>query len=345
MLIKVLVTSLIVGFSLISARPTMATVAVLSASASSGAAAVKAVKVKGSASKKSMVRMTKKAHRVLNQKKLTVKKRRSSPAPTMTRDGLPILRSAMALVINQEDGSVIYAKRSSVKSPIASLTKLMTAMVAMDANLPPDELIAVTEDDVDTLKGTSSRLKVGATLSRQAMLHLALMASENRAASALARAYPGGTPAFVAAMNKKAHDLGMSKTHFRDSTGLNAGNLSTAEDLAKMVNASYEYPMIRQFSTSQSYEVVLDDYRSPIHFGNTNALVKNDTWDIGLSKTGYISEAGRCLVMQARIAQQAVIIVLLDSQGMRSRLGDANRLKQWMEAKLLRAAGNKLAKL
>jgi D-alanyl-D-alanine endopeptidase (penicillin-binding protein 7) len=292
-----------------------------------------------------MVRKAKKAtHRVLNQKKLVVKKRRSSGS-LMTRDGLPILRSSMALVINQEDGSVIYAKRSSVKSPIASLTKLMTAMVAMDANLPPDDLIAVTEDDVDTLKGTSSRLKVGATLSRQAMLHLALMASENRAASALARAYPGGAPAFVAAMNKKARDLGMTQTHFLDSTGLNAGNLSTAEDLAKMVNASYEYSMIRQFSTSQSYEVVLDDYRRPIHFGNTNALVKNESWDIGLSKTGYISEAGRCLVMQARIAQQAVIIVLLDSQGMRSRLGDANRLKQWMEAKLLRANGNKLAKL
>ena len=344
MLIKILVTSLIVGLSLVSARPTIAAVAVTVASVASTTATVKAVKVKGPVSK-SMVRKAKKAtHRVLNQKKMVVK-RRSSSVRAMTRDGLPILHSSMALVINQEDGSVIYAKRSSVKSPIASLTKLMTAMVAMDANLPPDELIAVTQDDIDTLKGTSSRLKVGATLSRKAMLHLALMASENRAASALARAYPGGTPAFVAAMNKKARDLGMSKTHFRDSTGLNAGNLSTAEDLAKMVSASYEYPVIRQFSTSQSYEVVLDDHHRPLHFGNTNALVKNDTWDIGLSKTGYISEAGRCLVMQARIAQQAVIIVLLDSQGMRSRLGDANRLKQWIEAKSLRAAGNKLAKL
>ena len=336
MLIKVLVTSLIVGLALIPAKPTMA------ATAAAPASALSASKAPAS---KSMARMTKKAHRVLNQKKLVVKKRRSSSARLMTRDGLPILRSSMALVINQEDGSVIYAKRSSVKSPIASLTKLMTAMVAMDASLPPDELIAVTQDDVDTLKGSTSKLKVGATLSRQAMLHLALMASENRAASALARTYPGGTPAFVVAMNKKAHDLGMIQTHFIDPTGLNAGNLSTAEDLAKMVNASYEYPMIRQFSTSQSYEVVLDDYRRPIHFGNTNALVKNDSWDIGLSKTGYISEAGRCLVMQARIAQQPVIIVLLDSQGMRSRLGDANRLKQWMETKSLRVASNKLAKL
>ena len=336
MLIKVLVTSLIVGLALIPAKPTMA------ATAAAPASALSASKAPAS---KSMVRMTKKAHRVLNQKKLVVKKRRSSSARLMTRDGLPILRSSMALVINQEDGSVIYAKRSTVKSPIASLTKLMTAMVAMDASLPPDELIAVTQDDVDTLKGSTSKLKVGATLSRQAMLHLALMASENRAASALARTYPGGTPAFVVAMNKKAHDLGMIQTHFIDPTGLNAGNLSTAEDLAKMVNASYEYPMIRQFSTSQSYEVVLDDYRHPIHFGNTNALVKNDSWDIGLSKTGYISEAGRCLVMQARIAQQPVIIVLLDSQGMRSRLGDANRLKQWMETKSLRVASNKLAKL
>lgn len=337
MLIKLLVTSLIVGLSLIPARLAVAATAVIFTSASVAAEAPVS---------KSMVRKAKKAtHRVLNQKKLVVKKRRRSSGSLMTRDGLPILRSSMALVINQEDGSVIYAKRPSVRSPIASLTKLMTAMVAMDANLPPDDLITVTQDDIDTLKGTSSRLKVGATLSRQAMLHLALMASENRAASALARAYPGGAPAFVAAMNKKARDLGMTQTHFLDSTGLNAGNLSTAEDLAKMVNASYEYSMIRQFSTSQSYEVVLDDYRRPLHFGNTNALVKSESWDIGLSKTGYINEAGRCLVMQARIAQQAVIIVLLDSQGMRSRLGDANRLKQWMEAKLLRANGNKLAKL
>ncbi len=322
----------------------MAVATVTSASAPAVPSGVAAVKAKAPVSK-SMVRKAKKAtHRVLKQKKLIVK-RRSSSARLMTRDGLPILRSSMALVINQEDGSVIYAKRPSVKSPIASLTKLMTAMVAVDANLPPDELVAVTQDDIDTLKGTSSRLKVGATLSRQAMLHLALMASENRAASALARAYPGGTPAFVAAMNQKARDLGMAQTHFVDSTGLNAGNLSTAEDLAKMVSASYEYPMIRQLSISQSYEVMLDDYRRPIHFGNTNALVKSDAWDIGLSKTGYISEAGRCLVMQARIAQQAVIIVLLDSQGMRSRLGDANRLKQWIEAKSLRAASNKLAKL
>lgn len=343
MLIKILVTSLIIGLSLISANPTIAGVAVPSASAPAVPSGGAAMKAKATVSK-SMVRRAKKAtHRVLKQKKMIVK-RRSNAARLMTRDGLPILHSSMALVINQEDGSVIYAKRSSVKSPIASLTKLMTAMVMLDANLPPDELIAVTHHDIDTLKGSSSKLKVGATLSRKAMLHLALMASENRAASALARTYPGGMSAFIVAMNKKAHDLGMAQTRFLDSTGLNAGNLSTAEDLAKMVNASYEYPMIRQFSTSQSYEVVLDDYRRPIHFGNTNALVKNDAWDIGLSKTGYISEAGRCLVMQARIAQQAVIIVLLDSQGMRSRLGDANRLKQWMEAKLLRA-NNKLAKL
>lgn len=334
MLIKVLIASLMLGLAL----PAMA---VISANVPSGDAAIKA---KASVSK-SMVRKAKKAtHRVLSQKKLVLKRRKVS-SRVMTRDGLPILRSSMALVINQEDGSIIYAKHSTVKSPIASLTKLMTAMVALDANLPPDELLAVTQDDVDILKGSTSKLKVGATLSRKAMLHLALMASENRAASALARTYPGGVPAFIAAMNKKAYDLGMSQTHFRDSTGLNAGNLSTAEDLAKMVNASYEYPMIRQFSTSQSYEVVLDDYRRPIHFGNTNALVKNEAWDIGVSKTGYISEAGRCLVMQARIAQQPVIIVLLDSQGMRSRLGDANRLKQWMEAKSLRAATNKLAKL
>ena len=333
MLIKLLVASVMLGLSL------SATAAV-----SSSVSAASATVMAASTTAKSVARMAKASHRVLKQKKLVLK-RRGGASRFMTRDGLPILRSSMALVINQEDGSVIYAKRPSVKSPIASLTKLMTAMVMLDASLPPDELIAVTQEDVDTLKGSTSKLKVGTTLSRQAMLHLALMASENRAASALARTYPGGAPAFVIAMNKKAYALGMSQTHFLDSTGLNAGNLSTAEDLVKMVNASYEYPMIRQFSTSQSYEIVLDDHRRPIHFGNTNALVKNDTWDIGLSKTGYISEAGRCLVMQARIAQQPVIIVLLDSQGMRSRLGDANRLKKWMEARALRAAGDKLAKL
>lgn len=331
-MLKSLIAGVILGLSM----PTMAAEQQV-AIPDQGMAATKSMAAKSTV----RVAKAKAKSRVLAQKKVTLRKKRSAVPRLLTRDGLPILRSSMALVINQEDGSVIYAKRSTVKSPIASLTKLMTAMVTLDANLPPDEMIAVTEEDIDTLKGTTSRLKIGATLSRQAMLHLALMASENRAASALARSYPGGVPAFVAAMNQKARNLGMVQTRFIDSTGLNADNLSTAQDLAKMVNASYEYPIIRQFSTAQSYEVVLDDHRRPVHFGNTNALVKSDHWDIGLSKTGYINEAGRCLVMQARIAHQPVIIVLLDSQGMRSRLGDANRLKKWMEIK----AASKLAKL
>lgn len=253
-------------------------------------------------------------------------------------DGSLFLMSSMALVVNQEDGSTIYAKRPAVRSPIASLTKLMTAMVTLDANLPMDEPVTVTEADVDTLRGSSSRLPVGATLSREDMLHLALMASENRAASALARHYPGGRHAFVDAMNRKADELGMRQSWFSDPTGLRTENLSTAQDLVKMVKAAYQYPMIRRFSTSESHEVVFGGHSYPVPFRNTNALVKSENWDIGLSKTGYINEAGRCLVMQARIAQQPVIIVLLDAQGTYTRIGDANRVKKWIETKALRAA-------
>jgi D-alanyl-D-alanine endopeptidase (penicillin-binding protein 7) len=243
------------------------------------------------------------------------------------------LRSAAALVLELGAGQLLYAKNTDAVMPIASITKLMTAMVALDADLPLDQPISIEPADVDTLKGTRSRLKVGMSLTRAEMLKLALMASENRAASALARSFPGGMPAFVHAMNQKARDLGMRDTRFLDATGLNPGNVSTAHDLAVMVNASYQYPLIREFTTSTSHRIALSDrrYQRVVAFRNSNGLVRSRQWDIGLSKTGYISEAGRCLVMQATIAAKPVIIVLLDSWGKLSRVGDANRIKRWVE--------------
>lgn len=244
------------------------------------------------------------------------------------------LASAKALILNQETGEVLYAKSTDTPTPIASVTKLMTAMVVLDAHLPMDELLTVSNADVDTLKRTSSRLPVGSTLSRAEMLQLALMASENRAASVLGHSYPGGIDAFVKAMNIKATMLGMTRTHFVDSTGLNSDNVSTAEDLAKMVNAAYAYPEIRQVTTSASYEVAMNGMRRPAEFHNTNILVRDSKsdWNIGLSKTGFINEAGRCLVMQAMIGGQPMIIVLLDSVGKFTRIGDANRVRKWLES-------------
>ncbi len=243
------------------------------------------------------------------------------------------LRSAAALVLELGDGQLLYAKNTDAVMPIASITKLMTAIVVLDSGLPLDEPIDIEAGDVDTLKGTRSRLKVGMTLSRYELLKLALMASENRAAAALARSFPGGARAFVPAMNQKARDLGMQDTHFLDATGLNPGNVSTAQDLAMMVNAGYQYPLIREFTTSDSHRIALSGrrYHHVVAFRNSNGLVRSRQWDIGLSKTGYISEAGRCLVMQATIAAKPVIIVLLDSWGKLSRVGDANRIKRWVE--------------
>lgn len=242
------------------------------------------------------------------------------------------LASSKALIVNQETGETIYAKSTNIPTPIASVTKLMTAMVLLDQHLPMDEVIAVSDGDIDTLKGTSSRLRVGTTLSRHDMLQLALMSSENRAASALARTTPKGMAAFVAAMNSKAAELGMTNTHFSDPTGLNSENVSTAEDLVKMVKAAYQYPDIRAITTTPEYDVAVNGYRRPVEFRNTNILVRNGDWVIGLSKTGYISEAGRCLVMQAQIADQPLIIVLLDSWGKYTRIGDAQRIKKWIES-------------
>jgi D-alanyl-D-alanine endopeptidase (penicillin-binding protein 7) len=242
------------------------------------------------------------------------------------------LASSKALIVNQNTGETLYAKSTNVPTPIASLSKLMTAMVLLDQHPSMDESVAVSEGDVDVLKGTSSRLRVGTILSRRDLLQLALMSSENRAASALARTSPIGMTAFIAAMNAKSAELGMVHTHFSDPTGLNSENVSTAEDLVKMVKAAYQYPEIRAITTTPEYDVSVNGYRRPLEFRNTNILVRNGGWDIGLSKTGYINEAGRCLVMQAQIADQPLIIVLLDSWGKYTRIGDAQRIRKWMES-------------
>jgi D-alanyl-D-alanine endopeptidase (penicillin-binding protein 7) len=204
-------------------------------------------------------------------------------------------------------------------------------MVMLDAHLPMDDLLYISDEDVDYLKHTSSRLSIGTMLTRGELLQLALMASENRAASALGRNYPGGANAFIRAMNQKARLLGMNSTRFVDATGLDSNNISTAEDLVKMVDAAYHYPEIRQVSTLPSQEITLYGRQNPLNFVNTNALVRGGKWDIGLSKTGFINEAGRCLVMQADISGQPVIIVLLDSVGKLTRIGDANRIRKWVE--------------
>ncbi len=245
--------------------------------------------------------------------------------------GVLQLASSKALVINQNTGETIYAKNTNLPTPIASITKLMTAMVMLDAKQSLDEVIYVSDEDIDYLKGTGSRLSIGSGLARSDMLQLALMASENRAASSLATNYPGGRYKFVKAMNAKALELTLNNTHFVDPTGLDSENVSTAEDLAKMVQAAYQYPEIRLATTSPSHEVYLEGRAYPVNFNNTNGLVRGGEWQIGLSKTGFINEAGRCLVMQATIAGEPMILVLLDSNGKLSRIGDANRIRKWME--------------
>ncbi len=240
------------------------------------------------------------------------------------------LKSSSVLVLEQESDRVLYAKNTDTVVPIASITKLMTAMVTLDAKLSLDDMVAITKEDVDRIKGTTSRLGVGAMLTRGDLLRLALMASENRAAAALSRAYPGGRGAFVGAMNRKATVLGMWNTEFVDGTGLSSRNVSTAEDLARLVRAAYGYPLIREFSTESQHTVTLFSGQQ-LQFTNSNRLVKNPDWEIGLSKTGYISEAGRCLVLQAMIRSRPVIIVLLHSWGTLTRIGDANRIRRWME--------------
>ncbi len=244
-----------------------------------------------------------------------------------TTDALE-LKSSVALVLDQDTKEVLFSKNSQAVLPIASITKLMTAVIVTEAHQPLDETLTITQDDVDTEKGSRSRLIVGTQLSRENMLHLALMSSENRAAHALGRHYPGGLDAFVAAMNRKARDLGMADTRYVEPTGLSSLNQSSARDLATLVNAAHQHRIIRELSTSHEYQVEVGNRE--LMFRNTNGLVRSPAWDIGLQKTGYISEAGRCLVMQTQLAGRKLIMVFLDSAGKYSRIGDAERVRRWI---------------
>jgi D-alanyl-D-alanine endopeptidase (penicillin-binding protein 7) len=246
-----------------------------------------------------------------------------------TEDPL-LLRSGAALVLDQDTKEVLYSKNPEAVLPIASLSKLMTALVISEGHQSLDEELTITNDDIDTEKNTRSRLKPGTELSRGVMLHLALMASENRAANALGRNYPGGLPAFVAAMNAKAKELGMNDTHYVEPTGLSSQNKSSARDLAVLVNAAHQVPLLREYSTTPSLDVELG--RRQVQFHTTDRLVANPTWDIGLQKTGFINEAGQCLVMQAQMAGRKLIMVLLDSTGKYSRIADAERIRKWVTA-------------
>ncbi len=239
------------------------------------------------------------------------------------------LKSSVAYVIDQDTNEVLLSKNDQAILPIASITKLMTGVVLSEAKLSMDESITITQDDVDTEKGSSSRLKVGTTLTRGELLHLSLMASENRAAHALGRTYPGGLNAFVDLMNAKATSLGMRDTRYIEPTGLSSKNQSSAKDLATLVSFAYQDSMLRELSTSPSYQVEVGNHT--LNYKTTNRLIKNPNWDIGLQKTGYISEAGQCLVMQAKIAGRKLIMVFLDSAGKLSRIADAERVRRWVE--------------
>lgn len=248
-----------------------------------------------------------------------------------TQDDLD-LRSSVALVIDQDTQQVLLSKNDSAVLPIASLTKLMTGLIISEARLPMDEAITITQDDVDTEKGSSSRLRVGTTLTRGELMHLSLMSSENRAAHALGRTYPGGMNAFVEAMNARAKLLGMNDTNYVEPTGLSSRNQSSAKDLVRLVSVASNDSMLRELSTSPGREVAVGN--RTLQYNNTNRLVKHPEWDIGLQKTGYISEAGQCLVMQAKVAGRKLIMVFLDSAGKLSRIGDAERVRKWVETQV-----------
>jgi len=249
----------------------------------------------------------------------------------VTKDGSPFVRSTGVLVLDPTTGETLFAKNADQQAPIASITKLMTAMVVLDAKLPLDEAIEITKDDVDHVKNTTSRLPIGSYFRRDDLLRLALMASENRAAAALGHNYPGGIDAFVAAMNAKARSLGLTQTHYVDSSGLSPENVSSPADLGKLVAAASQYELIREYTTTPAVTVQLPNSKRKLSFINTNGLVRHSDWKIGLSKTGYINEAGKCLVMQAMIADQPIVIVLLDSWGRLTRVADANRIRRWLE--------------
>jgi serine-type D-Ala-D-Ala endopeptidase (penicillin-binding protein 7) len=241
------------------------------------------------------------------------------------------LKSSVALVMDQDTDEVLFSKNAEAVLPIASITKLMTSMVVLDAEQPMDETLTVSKVVLDTPRNNHSRLRVGTELSRGELMHLALMASENRAAFAIGAAYPGGMPALIEAMNHKARELGMNDSHFVEPTGLSSDNRSSAHDLALLVKAAYQNPVLREYSTAPDASVSVG--RRKVQFRNTNSLVRSPLWDIGLQKTGYISEAGRCVVMQAQLAGRKLIMVLLDSAGRYSRVGDAERIRRWLDAR------------
>lgn len=259
----------------------------------------------------------------------------SATAPAHAQSGssavTAALRAEVALVFDLENGTRLYEKNSDELRPIASITKLMTALVVMDSRQPMDEVLTITTDDVDRMRYSRSRLAVGTRLTRGEMLHLSLMSSENRAANALGRHYPGGLPAFVRAMNDKARELGMRHTRFIEPTGLSSDNVATSHDLVKLLRATDRHPMIRHYATDDT-EVFNVGRGRQLTYNNTNRLVKRDDWDIRVSKTGFINEAGQCLVMLTRIDNRDLAIVLLNADGRSSRLGDANRLRQLVEA-------------
>jgi D-alanyl-D-alanine endopeptidase (penicillin-binding protein 7) len=245
------------------------------------------------------------------------------------------LRSSSALVLDAATGEAVIDKNSDAVVPIASITKLMTAMVILDRGLDLQTKIVLSRDDMRAIRGSRTRLRSGASLTRDELLMLSLMASENLAAAALGRTYPGGMDAFAEAMNAKAAKLGMTDTQFVEPTGLSPQNVSSARDLVNLVRAANGYPLIREYSTRERATVTV--FKRPMSFGNTNRLVRSAAWDIELSKTGYISQAGRCLVMRVHLASKDLIVVLLDSWGRQSRIGDANRIKKWLESNIASA--------
>jgi len=255
---------------------------------------------------------------------------RHSSQAVSTQLAQPDVRSSSVVVMDEGNSSVLYSRKADAVLPVASITKLMTALVVLDSRQPMDEMIEVTAEDRDTELGTTSRLKVGTRLSRDDLLHLALMSSENRAAHALARNHPGGLAAFLKAMNQKAEFLGMHRTRFADPTGLSSENVSSASDLTKLVIAASRNPVISDFSTHKSYAVRVGN--QILEFHNTNTLVAKPDWDIAVQKTGYTRLAGRCLVMKATIKGRPVVIVLLNSFGKYTRVADAARIRRWMES-------------
>jgi serine-type D-Ala-D-Ala endopeptidase (penicillin-binding protein 7) len=297
---------------------------------------------KKNSAKKPQLRKSKAAPKAAVRRKAVVK--RLAPPPVVAKpsfgqlygldktDDPLALKSSVALVLDQDTDEVLLAKNDHAVLPIASITKLMTALVVSESRLPMDEVLTISADDIDTEKGTRSRLAVGVQLTRAEMMHLALMSSENRAANALGRHYPGGLKAFVSAMNAKAQLLGMKDTHYVEPTGLSPANQSSAKDLARLVKMAYQVPQIRELSTSTEATVRVG--RRDAQFGTTNRLVRNPSWEIGLQKTGYISEAGQCLVMQAQLAGRRLVLVFLDSAGKYSRLGDAERVRSWLSETL-----------